>query len=71
MAAASTIPPPVGGDRNRGPALIAIFWTECVIALVFLSLRCYARILIGNVGKDDWIMFAVAVGAARGFLCNS
>lgn len=67
MSTAAPIPPPVGGNLNRGPALVDIFWTECVIALVFVSLRCYARILVRNLGIDDWIMFTTMVRAAQGF----
>ena len=69
MADAGQAPASVQSDRNRGPALMAIFWVQCTIALFFISLRCYARILIKKIGKDDWIMLATAVGAAQDFLC--
>ena len=52
-------------NRDRGPALMAIFWTECIVAMGIVSLRCYARVLIGRLGVDDWVMVATVV---RGFL---
>lgn len=71
MTTAAPAPPPVDDDHNRGPALMAVFWIQCGIAIVFVSLRCYARHLIRNLGKDDWIMVAAAVCAARNVLCNT
>lgn len=67
MSTAAPAPPPVEDDRNRGPELMAAVWTQCGIALVFVSLRCYARILIKSLGKDDWIMVTAAVCAAQDF----
>lgn len=54
-------PPPPGGDRDRGPAIIALFWTQCVIVLIFVSLRFYARTMVKNVGADDWVMLFTMV----------
>ena len=68
MADPSLTSAPVESNQDRGPALMAIFWTECAIALVVVSLRCHARILIRKIGKDDWIMFAAAVRAVQDFL---
>lgn len=52
--------PPVGGDQNRGPQLMAMFWTETPVSMLLLSLRSYARVSIRGVGYDDWIMLATA-----------
>lgn len=54
--------PPVGGDQNRGPQLMAMFWTETPVSMLLLSLRSYARVSIRGVGYDDWIMLATVGG---------
>ena len=54
-------PPPVGGDQNRGGALIGMFWTECALAIAILGLRFYARISMRNLGADDWTMLFTVV----------
>ena len=56
----SLLPPP-DGDRHRGPELLAVFWTECAVALIFVSLRIYSRVMIRGIGYDDWIMFFTMV----------
>lgn len=58
--------PPVGGNQNRGPQLMAMFWTESAICILLLSLRFYARISIRGVGYDDWMMLATVVGNYTG-----
>lgn len=52
---------PSGGNRDRGPALIAIYWVECLVALTIIFLRLYARIKIRGLGPDDWMMFVTMV----------
>ncbi|MCJ1235414.1 hypothetical protein MMC14_003382 [Varicellaria rhodocarpa] len=50
----SSIPP--DGDRNRGPRVIAIYWTMFAVELTVVTLRVYARLKIRAFGLDDWIM---------------
>ena len=50
-------PPPFDGDRDRRAELMTISWIEFLVALIVMSFRMYARILIKNLGIDDWIMF--------------
>ena len=54
-------PRPVGGDRNRGTALLAITWTEAFICIIFFAVRFYARSMIKALGKDDWMMVITLV----------
>lgn len=50
---------------NRGPCILAVSWTECVVAILFVSARMYTRIfLIHNVGIDDWMMLLALVSLA-------
>lgn len=54
---------PPDGDQNRGPALTAIFWTECAFAMAIMTLRLYARLKIRALGADDWMMLLTVVGS--------
>ncbi|KAM0800903.1 hypothetical protein BDR22DRAFT_907498 [Usnea florida] len=54
-------PPPVGGDQDRGSDLMAMLWTECVLAMIIVALRFYARIKMRNLGADDWMMLITVV----------
>ena len=58
-------PPPAGGDQDRGPGLIGMFWTECALAMIIVGLRFYARISIRNLGADDWMMLFTVVSSIR------
>ena len=62
---------PPDGNRNRGPAVITIFWTECIIAGVFVALRFRARIMIRGIGIDDWIMLFTQVQSSEPFASES
>lgn len=48
--------PPAGGDQNRGPALVAIYWAEASFAILAVALRIYGRKLINGFGADDYMM---------------
>ena len=61
--ATTLAPPPTGGNKNRGPALLAIMWSEGAVALIIVVLRLYARLMIKRLGIDDWIMFFTMVRA--------
>ena len=43
-------------DMTKDRALLAIFWTQFAIALVFVLLRFYARFSIHAIGMDDWVI---------------
>lgn len=47
---------PPGGDQDRGPTILAVYWAMFAIELVFVSLRVYARWTIHYLGWDDWTM---------------
>ena len=53
----SMLPP----DEDRGPKLMAMFWSYCAISIVLVTLRFYARIQIRAVSWDDWLMLATVV----------
>ena len=51
---------------NRGPSILAVSWTECAVATLFVSARMYTRIsLIHNVGIDDWTILLALVSPAE------
>ena len=42
---------PIGGDRNRAFGIIALTWIEFSIALIFVILRIFTRVvLVRHVG---------------------
>ncbi|OJJ96431.1 hypothetical protein ASPACDRAFT_1890849 [Aspergillus aculeatus ATCC 16872] len=52
----ATAEPPASGDRDRGPAIMAVLWTEAAVALAALALRLYGRRLVKGFGADDHMM---------------
>lgn len=52
---------PAGGNQDRGPALLAIYWTECVVALTVVSLRTTSRVMYTELGPDDYAMIITMV----------
>lgn len=48
--------PPASGDQDRGPAIMAIVWTQGAISTLVVAIRFAARISIMAVGMDDWVM---------------
>ncbi|KAK0702006.1 hypothetical protein B0T26DRAFT_744917 [Lasiosphaeria miniovina] len=48
-------------DEDRGPHLVAMFWTYTSIAAAMTGLRFYARLQIRAVGLDDWMMLATVI----------
>lgn len=54
----STYTPPID---DRGGRLLVMYWTECSIAIIVVSLRFYCRIKIKGVGLDDWTMLLTLV----------
>lgn len=54
MSEMQAIPPPPGGDQNRGPDTYGAVITISILSTAFVLARMYARIkLIHNVGWDD------------------
>ncbi|RAH67290.1 uncharacterized protein BO66DRAFT_422263 [Aspergillus aculeatinus CBS 121060] len=52
----ATTEPPASGDRDRGPAIMAVLWTEAAVAVAALALRLYGRRLVKSFGADDHLM---------------
>ncbi|KAF7528052.1 hypothetical protein G7054_g10244 [Neopestalotiopsis clavispora] len=67
MSSPASPAPPVS-DENKGPWLLALFWTEAAISIIFVALRFYTRFLMRGIGVDDWLMlvalilFVIALG---------
>ncbi|KAI1345328.1 integral membrane protein [Xylaria sp. FL0043] len=61
MSSSGELPQPLPPDVDRGPRLIAMFWSYTAIILVVLSLRFYARYKIRAIGLDDWLMLITVV----------
>ncbi|KAL8717512.1 MAG: hypothetical protein Q9225_005244 [Loekoesia sp. 1 TL-2023] len=43
-------------DEDRGSRLLALYWTECIIALIIVCLRVFWRLKLKSLGWDDWFM---------------
>ncbi|KAI9655764.1 MAG: hypothetical protein M1821_005199 [Bathelium mastoideum] len=52
----SAMQAPADGDRNRGPQLVALYWTEGAIAILIVALRVYCRVTMRQMGLDDYMM---------------
>ncbi|KAL2048480.1 hypothetical protein N7G274_000392 [Stereocaulon virgatum] len=52
---------PTGGDQDRGPVLLAMWWTELSISIIMVILRISSRFKLKSVGIDDWFMVAALV----------
>ncbi|KAL9596856.1 MAG: hypothetical protein Q9219_005526 [cf. Caloplaca sp. 3 TL-2023] len=48
-------------DHDRGSRLLALYWTECTIALIIVSLRVFWRLKLKSLGWDDWFMVLTVV----------
>lgn len=56
------MPPPPGGDTNSGPAINAVTGTLLGIAVLFVVIRCYVRLMMSrNFGWDDGIIVMTLV----------
>lgn len=55
-------PPPVGGDRNHGPALLAVSIASATVAFIATSLRILGRtFIVHQVGWDDFTIVIATV----------
>ena len=52
---------PSSGDTHRESALLAIYWTQFLIAFSLVILRFYARFSIAAIGLDDYAMAVTMV----------
>ncbi|KAL9134774.1 MAG: hypothetical protein Q9175_004043 [Cornicularia normoerica] len=55
------LPRPADGDRDRGPQLLAMWWTELSICIVMVAMRFFSRYKLKNFGTDDWLMLIALV----------
>lgn len=51
-------------DEDRGSRLLALYWTECIIALIIVGLRVFWRLKMKSLGWDDWFMVLTMVKRA-------
>ena len=52
---------PPGGNQDRGPHLIGIFWAEAALASLIILLRISGRLMIRQLGLDDYMMIFTLV----------
>ena len=60
--------PPPGGDEDRGPLLLTIFWTESTLSILIVASRFYSRWSIKALGADDATMLATLVFPTTPFI---
>ncbi len=65
MSSTSQPPDPLPPNDDRGPQLMAMFWTWSALSMALLSLRFYARVKVRGVGWDDWMMLVSVVCSPR------
>ncbi|MCJ1266413.1 hypothetical protein MMC22_006298 [Lobaria immixta] len=53
--------PTIPLNENRGPQLLAMYWTECTVVTIIVALRFYCRIKIKGLGLDDWTVLFTTV----------
>ncbi|KAK3312507.1 integral membrane protein [Apodospora peruviana] len=62
MSAIGSLPHSLPPDEDRGPQLVAMFWTFSAISILLTALRFLARVKIrAAVGWDDWMMLVTVV----------
>lgn len=47
--------------EDKGPMLLALWWTEAGIATVIVGLRLYTRFLMRGLVLEDWLMLLALV----------
>ena len=65
MASPPAGPPPLGGDQDRAPEFLILFWIGLSATLVFVVLRLCSRLMIGNLWWDDYAMFLTEVSEGK------
>lgn len=43
-------------SQDKGPMLLALWWTEAGIATVIVGLRLYTRFMMRGIVIEDWLM---------------
>lgn len=51
----------ISPNKDRGPQLLAMYWTELSTVTIIVALRFYARIKINGLGLDDWTVLFTLV----------
>ena len=58
--------PPVGGDQNRGPALLAVTWLFTGLASLIVSFRLFSRVkILKETALDDGFIILSLVSSSR------
>lgn len=52
---------PEGGDVDRSPQMLTIFWVTAALSVVVVALRFLGRHLRQRTGLDDWLMLVTLV----------
>lgn len=48
-------------DQDKGPMLLALWWTEAGVATVVVGLRFYTRHVMRGIVIEDWLMLIALV----------
>lgn len=64
----NTVLPP---NEDRGPKLVALFWSLIAVAYLFVAARFYARHVIRGIGLDDWMILVSIVGSCHALLSGT
>ncbi|KAK2606307.1 hypothetical protein QQS21_003238 [Conoideocrella luteorostrata] len=52
---------PVGGDVDRGPRALILFWVTTGVSIVIIALRFLGRYMRKRTGLDDWMMLITVI----------
>lgn len=55
---------PPDGDQDRGPQMLALFWTTYPMMIAMVGLRTAVRWRMRSLGKDDLMMLIAVVSLA-------
>jgi len=59
--AAMDVQPPPGGNQDRGPQLVALYWVESAVAIIVVAMRLWGRMMIRGTSYDDYVMLLTLV----------
>lgn len=63
-----SLEPPVGGDQNRGPELVAVIWVFTALASFVVSLRLFTRVKILKETALDDVFTILSLVSSRSWL---
>ncbi|KAL1877878.1 hypothetical protein Daus18300_002231 [Diaporthe australafricana] len=58
-------------NQDKGPMLLALWWTEAGVATVVVGLRFYTRYFMRGIVIEDWLMLLALVSFYAALACSS